>query len=548
MSERDLSKLTFFHAEFVAPGCLEVGTLPWLLGKHTALLFPRWILKGWHGEKPGRGRSAWPAAVLMKLVVLRWSEEGMSRRASVRQAKHNVVWRAAMRLRIGGATPSEKTVRVFERFLRERHPETATPRYLLLHEHWVRLCLEDDAVVEQAHWAMDSTPMWSYGAVLDTVRQFGDGLRMLARRWARVTGATMSSLATEWDAPLLTAKSTKGAYAIDWNSAEAKAEVLDELARKVVRIVRLVRRGLQSVPSVSHRDLLHLCRHLLRVVRDDLEVDEHGRLVIARRVCRDRLISVTDPQARHGHKSRSKRFDGFKVHVLGDLVSGVIASVAVTPGNKHDSSTAHRLIRRAQELHEQIELVLADTAYGGAELRHVVYHTTGVRLLAPPPPVPIKKGRLGRRDIAIDFEANTATCANGVVAPRRTLSWSGDHGVHVTKLKWPVATCAICPLRAPCRGKQKGGHQVLLHPFERELREARADWERPEIRAAYRTRSQCERLIHQMTRHGARRARSWGLQAANLQAHLIAMRCNLAVLAKQLAKHSAKLPDTLEAA
>ncbi|MGB0972789.1 MAG: transposase [Mycobacterium sp.] len=544
MSERDLSELTFFHAEFVAPGCLEIGTLPWLLAKSTRSLFPPWLLRGWHGEKPGRGRRAWPAAVLMKLLVLRWSEEGMSRRASVRQAKNNVVWRAAMSLPIGGATPSEKTVRVFERFLRGRHPATGTPRYLLLHEHWVRLCLEDDAVAEQANWTMDSTPMWSYGAVLDTVRQLGDGLRMLARRWARATGTTMSALAREWNAQLLTAKSTKGAFAIDWSSAEAKAEVLDELARQVIRVVQLVRRGLQRVPSVNHKALLHHCRHLLRVVRDDLEVDEHGRLVIARRICRDRLISMTDPQARHGRKSKSKRFDGFKVHILGDLVSGVVASVAVTPGNKHDGAPAHRLIRRARDLHEQLERVLADTAYGGAELRHTVLHTTGVRLLAPPPPARVRKGRLGRCDIEIDFEANTATCANGVVTSNRTLSWSADHGVHITKLKWPVAKCVSCPLRDPCRGKQKGGHQVLLHPFERELRQARSDWEQPEIRAAYRTRSQCERLINQMTRHGARHARSWGLQAANLQAHLIAMRCNLAVLAK----HAARGNATVEAA
>ncbi len=551
MSLRPLSELSFFHPEFVAPACLEPGTPPWLLARYGSLLFPPWIFKGWHGEKPGRGRHAWPAPLLTKLLLLRWNGEGMSRRASVREAEHNVQWRAAMRLPIGGDTPSEKTVRVFERFIRERHPETGTSRYLLLHEHWVRLCLEDETVAKQATWTMDSTPMWSYGAVLDTVRQLGDGLRMLARRWAQATGTTLESLASEWNAPLLVAKSTKGAYAIDWSSAEARADVLDELARKVVRVAHVVRQGLQSVPVIDHKNLLRHCRHLLRVVRDDLEVDERGRLVIARRVCRDRLISMTDPQARHGRKSKSRRFDGFKVHLLGDLVSGVIASVTVTPGNKHDGAPAHRLIRRAKDLHEQIELVLADTAYGGAALRHVVRATTDVRLLAPPPPTPIKKGMLGRRDIKLDFEANTATCANGVMAPKRTLIWSAEHNVHVLKFKWPNKTCVDCPLRGACRGKQKGGHQILMHPYERELRQARTDWKQPEVRAAYRTRSQCERLVNQMTRHGARHARSWGLQAANPQAHLIAMRCNLAVLAKQLAKramHSVMSPDAQQAA
>jgi len=41
-----------------------------------------------------------------------------------------------------------------------------------------------------------------------------------------------------------------------------------------------------------------------------------------------------------------------------------------------------------------------------------------------------------------------------------------------------------------------------------------------------------------MTRHGARKARSWGLGKAQLQAHAIAMTCNLKLLAKALARES----------
>src|SRR5690606_37607303 len=59
--------------------------------------------------------------------------------------------------------------------------------------------------------------------------------------------------------------------------------------------------------------------------------------------------------------------------------------------------------------------------------------------------------------------------------------------------------------------------------YEAELRAARAAWERPEVRADYRTRTQCERLVNQMTRHGCRQARRWGLGPAQLQAHLTAL-------------------------
>ena len=84
---------SFFDPEFVMPGCLEEGTLPWLLARHDEELFPQWLFKGWKGEKP-RGRSAWPAPLLMKHLMLRFAESGMSRRASERRGHTDIVWRA----------------------------------------------------------------------------------------------------------------------------------------------------------------------------------------------------------------------------------------------------------------------------------------------------------------------------------------------------------------------------------------------------------------------------------------------------------------------
>jgi hypothetical protein len=78
MPVRSLSQSSFFDPRFVCPNCLEPGTLEWLLGTRRRELFPRWLLKGWRGEKT-LGRDAWPAVVLLTLVLLRWSETGISR-------------------------------------------------------------------------------------------------------------------------------------------------------------------------------------------------------------------------------------------------------------------------------------------------------------------------------------------------------------------------------------------------------------------------------------------------------------------------------------
>lgn len=534
MPRRSLSQSSFFDPEFVMPQCLQPGTLPWLLARHRSLLFPRWLLRGWRGEGR-RGRGAWPPAVLMTLLLLRWSERGTSRLGATKRAAVDARWRAAMGLNFGAPTPDEKTLREFEAFVRRRHPECDVSRIVLFHEHVVRLCLQHGVVNDKAIWSIDSTPMWCYGAVLDTLRLLGDGTRALALAWAKATGESLESVAQRFDAPHLVAPSTKGYFRIDWRDAQQRADVIDTLARCAIAAVEHVRRHITLVPSNRRKRLLRRCSGLLRVIRDDLQTDDAGRLVIARRVAKDRLISVTDPQARHGHKSERRTFDGFKLHLAGDAMSGLITAVTVTAGNVHDGAVAHRLIRRAARLYSSIDAVLGDTAYGGAKLRYLVRRENGVRIVAPPPAVPGDSERLTRDRFRIDFETKTATCAAGVTTTDHSWVYSKDYNTTVSYYRWPKQICRDCPLRRRCCGDVQGGRRIRLHAYERELRQARIDWADPAMRQAYRARSQGERLVHRVVRHGGRNAGAWGLSAAHLQAHAIVCGCNLALLARALA-------------
>lgn len=548
MPSRSLSQKSFADPEFVCPSALEEGRAAWLLGRFGSAIFPEWLLKGWRGEGV-RGRKAWPARVLACLWVLRWTEEGMSRLGSVNRARTDLQWRAAMGLRCDLDPPSERTMRDFEKFLQQRHPDGDVPRYLLIHEHIVRLCIRHEITTADAIWGTDSTPMWCYGAVLDTVRLLGDGLRQLGRRWARATRCSLEEVADTWELPLLLAKSTKGSFCVDWRDRDVRAEVVDTLAGDVVRIVSWIRRRLPEARHSFRKGLLRDCRNLLRVLTDDLEADERGRLVVARRVARDRLVSITDPQARHGRKSRRRLFNGFKIHVLGDLVSGVIASVAVTAGNRHDSAPTHRLVRRAQEIGADIVQVIADTAYGGARTRHEIRRTLGVDLLTPPPPVsPPKGARFAKSDFSIDFRAGTSTCPAGVTTADSSEACHSEYDdLPTRRYKWAPEDCQACPLRAQCLSTRQKRRSLLLHPWEEELRRLRTAWLDPETARQYRRRAEFERLVHRVTRHGGRQARAWGLRAANLQAHAIVAGSNLALLAKKLATEE-ETASTLSAA
>jgi len=523
---------SFFDPEFVDPKCLVEGTVPWLLARSSTTLFPSWLFEGW--EKPGRGRNPWSPRVLMALLILRFHEEGMSRAAACRRAARDSEWRAALGLAFGERTPDESSVRRFEKFMTRRHPVAGIERFVVVHEHFVRLCIKH-GVVRDPTYAMDSTPMWAYGAVLDTVRLLGDGVRSLVKMWARLTDVPVEKLASEWRVRWVTAKSTKGAFGIDWKDSKARSEVITELAEGATAVVAGIVKSIHKAPAKMHKTLRRRGSDLMKVIAQDLEADDDGNLVVARRVAKDRLVSLTDPQSRHFRKTKSKRFTGFKLHLLGDVVSGLITSVSVTSGNVHDSAVAHRLLRRAQRVCDDVDRVFGDTAYGGATLRHDVKRQFHVEVVAPPPPANGKSGDgFTRADFSIDFECNVATCPAGVASSSSTTRFHSTYGGQVPVVKWTQQECDVCPLREKCLPKNHRSKRLVLHPHEEELRLARRQWSDESFRASYRRRSECERLINQVVRHGARHARAWGLQAANTQGLLVVMRCNLGLLAKAL--------------
>jgi len=547
MPLKDFSQRSFFDPETISPGILTPGTLPWMLSQLGESLVPRFLAAEWRGAGP-LGREGWPSRILMDLCLLRWLDGGMSRLGACNRLKTDLVWRAAAGLPANDEAPHEKTVREFEAWLIERTPSCDLPRYMVVLQRVVHL-FESEAPAERI-WMEDSTPMLCFGALRGTVRLLGDGLRGLVRRWARVTRTSAKRLAQDLDVRWLNARSIKGGLDIDWRDQDARHSVVDRLARDVLRVVGELQSRMYEVAPHHQLALHQRCAALLKVIEDDLVGDDCGRLVIAIHKHHDkldRIVSITDPEARSGGKSRKQKFKGFKLSVLGDLVSGLIAAVTVVAGNAGDGPPGHELLRRAKAMGVRIRRLLADSAYGGTADRLVV-SSMGIELVAPPQKVQIKKDcALQKHLFDIDFERERATCPAGVAT--ETHSLVRLNGEQVTQYEWPHATCGACRLRQDCvpklktgpkkRGQQPKGRRLKLHADEETLRAARGAWTDPALRQEYRRRGEGERLIARMVQFGARQARAFGLAAANLQAHCVAIAANLALLAKLLADRSA---------
>src|SRR3546814_728065 len=125
----------------------------------------------------------------------------------------------------------------------------------------------------------------------------------------------------------------------DWDDADARADLVAELAADAHACLAVLD-GRDLPEAVAEMGEL-----LATVVGQDLEQDEDdGRFRIARRVAKDRVISTVDPDARHGHKTSARGFDGYKGHIAEDPDSEIIPDTTVTPGNAGDGTVAETLI------------------------------------------------------------------------------------------------------------------------------------------------------------------------------------------------------------
>ena len=68
--------------------------------------------------------------------------------------------------------------------------------------------------------------------------------------------------------------------------------------------------------------------------------DGDGGVSLRGGVSKDRLMSVHDPEMRHGHKSSRRRFDGHKAAIVVDTDTRLITAVAVLAGNAADNLAA----------------------------------------------------------------------------------------------------------------------------------------------------------------------------------------------------------------
>jgi hypothetical protein len=250
-------------------------------------------------------------------------------------------------------------------------------------------------------------------------------------------------------------------------------------------------------------------------------------------VAKDRVISTVDPEARHGHKTRSRSFDGYKGHISIDPDSEVIVACDVTAGNVGDGEAAKPLVDEAlaharQDKSEEPFEVYGDASYGTAELVESL-ENAGVEANVKVQEPSNRTGLFSKSDFEIDLDRQTVRCPRGIVV--RLTSRKGKDRAGVAQFG---KHCCDCPLKPQCT-TSKVGRLIRIHAKEATLQRSRLRQRDVNWKKKYRaTRPKVERKIaHLMQRrHGGRRARMRGTSRVKDDFSLLCATANLKRLAK----------------
>lgn len=337
--------------------------------------------------------------------------------------------------------------------------------------------------------AIDSRPFEGAGRVEDTFNLLGHAARKIVGCAAQLTGWSREQICLKAGIPLLLSSSIKAGLDINWSDPEQKDEAIETLSAQLTSL----NDWLDKHNLATEEPLKPYIEALSQVRKQDLEVSQ-GRVHLRRGVAEDRRVSIEDPDMRHGRKSKSKRFNGYKQHIAADLETELILACAVTPANRPEEEATPALQVDLKARDVRIGSLSIDRAYVNSQLVREVIKSGGTVLAKPWSGRNSRAPKLfGKRDFKIDMRAKTITCPAGQMEPF-------EPGAVV---EFDPEICGPCVLRSLCTLSASGGRSVHIgedEALQQKLRKLQAT--RPG-RERLRARTGIEhRLAHVAARQG----------------------------------------------
>jgi len=385
----------------------------------------------------GAGVDAHPPA-LMAMVVLLQSYAGASDATAVELSLLDLRWQMVLDC-LGTTEPIFSQGALFD--FRQRLIAADLDRRLL--ERSRELAYETKAfdpkkLPKTLRVAMDSSPLEGAGRVEDTINLLGHAGRNIVACAAKLLGWAEDRVCRAAGCPLLLASSTKAGLDLDWTDPDEKASAIPTLIEQLTSLERWVTARLPDELTRPPLDA-HLIT-LRQIIGQDLEPDPDGSgdMRIRQGVAEDRRISIEDKEMRHGRKTKSKRFNGYKRHLAIDLDTVLILAIAVLPANRPEQDAAPSLVADIEAQGLTIGSLYIDRGYINAPVVDEIVARRGAIICRPW--LAHNGDHFGKHAFKINMRDRTITCPAGEQQPI----------VLGAKVEFPAEACNGCSLRAKC--------------------------------------------------------------------------------------------------
>lgn len=477
---------------------------------------------------PDNGRPGVPPSQLATALLLQTYDKVSDEEAKER-ADYDLRWKVALGIEVQERPFAKSTLQLFR-------------SQLILNEKMRTIFRRSLETAKETGYfkprklrvVLDTSNILGRGAVKDTYNLLADGIRKLMRSLAKATYQTTNHWVRENGYERYLASSIKGEAEVNWDSESERDAFLKGIVLDVERLLSLSEQVAKENPECA--EIEAGVELLNQLIGQDIE-RKGEELKLKEGVANNRLISVQDPEMRHGRKNSSKLFNGHKAAIAVDSESQLITAVDVLAGNAGDATHALELTQESEvNTGMDVEETVGDCAYGSGNTRQI-FADENRKLVA-------KVATHGRRDqiskdqFKIDLIEMSCTCPAGQVT--RTLvsqgSWKDKNGEkHPGQaFRFETEVCATCPIRGDCiKSKAKRGRTVSLHPQEALLQKAKA-FQKSEAFKEYRQlRQVAEHRIARLMQLGIRQARYMGRKKTLFQLLMAATVANLTLVARK---------------
>ena len=443
---------------------------------------------------PDNGRPSLPPSLLSGVLLLQFYD-GVSDGEAVQRLLFDLRWKVALNLPLdyAGFDPSSLT------YFRKRLVENGQERYAF--SRLIAVGREAGFIPNRVTLLTDTTNVKGAGAVQDTYTLLRKGTRKLLKAAGFALPGRRRGLSPQTRDLVERYVDQDSKADIDWADPQQRLAQLQML-------VTDAEAALELATEQSDDEVRYLGWLLTKILGDDLETDEQGQSKIGQGTAPDRIISLTEPEMRHGRKSKAHRFNGFKAVVSTEQSSEMILDIADATASGSDGAHLMPTIERTEaEAKVTVERVIGDGAYGSGKNRAACAERDEFVDLISPLAKP-SDPEVHKSAFQIDLEAQTTTCPQGHTVTGKP--GPKQDGRPTWLFTFPRETCEACPLFERCVRGKKTGRTVRTGPYEAYLQEARARQQTDEFDTDYRLRPAVERKIGELVRHGLRNTRYVG--------------------------------------